>query len=189
MYDQLKNIKVFSSLSHEAISLLVRYLKLVNLPKGTILIEANKIEPYFYIIDQGIARAYSDGEHQQITFWFGQKSDFLFSYNSYINNKPGYENIELLTDCSLYKIRITDLFTLYSSEIELANWGRKIIEAELIATEKRLIDRLFKTATERYQYFSKSTPEIIKSVALKHIASYLGVTQVTLSRIRASCKP
>lgn len=184
----MKNLNVFSSLSHEAISLLAPYLKLVNFPKGTLLIEANKIEPYFYIINQGIARAYSDGEHQQITFWFGQKSDLLFSYHSYINNKPGYESIELLTDCSLYQIRIMDLFTLYSSEIELANWGRKIIESELIAAEKRLIDRLFKTATERYEYFSKATPEIIKSVALKHIASYLGVTQVTLSRIRASCK-
>ncbi|RZK48415.1 MAG: Crp/Fnr family transcriptional regulator, partial [Pedobacter sp.] len=96
--------------------------------------------------------------------------------------------IELLEDCRLYKIKIADLLALYSVNIELANWGRKIVEAELIATEKRLIDRLFKTATERYHDFSIQTPELIKKVALKHIASYLGVTQVTLSRIRATIK-
>lgn len=188
MQNQLKNIEIFSSLSDEALTLLEAHISLVNHQKGEILIHAERTEVFFYIIDRGIARAYSDGENQQITFWFGQKGDILFSYNSYINNEPGYENIELLEDCRLYKIKIANLLALYSVNIELANWGRKIVEAELIATEKRLIDRLFKTATERYHDFSIQTPELIKKVALKHIASYLGVTQVTLSRIRAIVK-
>lgn len=188
MQNQLKNIEIFSSLSDETLALLNAHVSLVNHPKGEILIQAEKTEAYFYIIEKGIARAYSDGESQQITFWFGQKGDILLSYNSYINNKPGYENVELLEDCALYKIKTSDLLTLYTVNIELANWGRKIVETELIATEKRLIDRLFKTATERYRDFSMQTPELIKKVALKHIASYLGVTQVTLSRIRAVIK-
>lgn len=58
-------------------------------------------------------------------------------------------------------------------------------EQELIATERRLIDRSFKGAAERYQEFADHSPSLLKRVALKHIASYLGVTQVTLSRIRA----
>lgn len=188
LQNQLRNIEIFSSLSDEALDLLYVHVSLVNHQKGEILIHAERTEAYFYILEEGIARAYSDGENQQITFWFGEKGDILFSYNSYINNKPGYENIELLEDCRLYKIKIADLLALYSVNIELANWGRKIVEAELIATEKRLIDRLFKTATERYHDFSIQTPELIKKVALKHIASYLGVTQVTLSRIRATIK-
>lgn len=188
MQNQLQNIEIFSSLSDEALALLNVYISLVNHSKGEILIQAEKTEAYFYIIEKGIARAYSDGENQQITFWFGQKGDILFSYNSYINDKPGYENIELLEDCKLYKFKTADLLALYAVNIELANWGRKIVETELIATEKRLIDRLFRTATERYQDFSMQTPELIKKVALKHIASYLGVTQVTLSRIRAVIK-
>lgn len=188
MQNQLKNIEIFSSLSDEALALLKDRISLVSHQKGEILIHAERTEVYFYIIEEGIARAYSDGKNQQITFWFGQKGDMLFSYNSYINNEPGYENIELLEDCRLYKIKIVDLLYLYMVNIELANWGRKIVETELIATEKRLIDRLFKTATDRYHDFSAQTPELIKKVALKHIASYLGVTQVTLSRIRANIK-
>lgn len=188
MHNQLKNIPLFSSLSNSSLLLLAPLFTIINAQKGDVLIKAEKTESYFYIIDNGIARAYSDGENQQITFWFGQKGDALFSYNSYINHKPGYENIELLEDCRLFQIKSADLLSFYATHIEIANWGRKIAEQELIATEKRLIDRLFKTATERYLEFLEQSPELAKKVALKHIASYLGVTQVTLSRIRADIK-
>ena len=185
MQHQLKHIDIFRSLSDEALLAVSNHSQEMSYPKGTILIRADKIEPYFYILKSGIARAYSDGENQQITFWFGESGSVLFSFNSYINDKPGYENIELLEDCVLVRIRLIDLFSLYQANIELANWGRKMAERELIATERRLIDRSFKGAAERYQEFTDQSPALLKRVALKHIASYLGVTQVTLSRIRA----
>lgn len=185
MQHQLKHIDIFRSLSDEALLAVSNHSQEMSYPKGTILIRADKIEPYFYILKSGIARAYSDGENQQITFWFGESGSVLFSFNSYINDKPGYENIELLEDCVLVRIRLIDLFSLYQANTELANWGRKMAERELIATERRLIDRSFKGAAERYQEFTDHSPALLKRVALKHIASYLGVTQVTLSRIRA----
>lgn len=185
MYKQLKDIAICKALSNEALSLLANVCTVVEHAKGTVLIHADKIEPFFYILQNGIARAYSDGENQQITFWFGQKGDILFSFNSYITNSPGYENIELLANSTLIRVKLNDLFLLYEQNLEIANWGRKIAERELIATERRLIDRAFKGAAERYRDFIAQSPELIKKVALKHIASYLGVTQVTLSRIRA----
>jgi CRP-like cAMP-binding protein len=188
LYSQLKNIDIFKPLGNEALEKLAAVSKQVEYPKGTILIHADKTEPYFYILESGIARAYSDGENQQITFWFGQSGNVLFSFNSYINNRPGYENIELLENSILLQVKLSDLFSLYERNLEIANWGRKIAEQELIATEKRLIDRAFKGAAERYHDFVTQSPELIKRVALKHIASYLGVTQVTLSRIRATYK-
>jgi len=188
MQKLLKNIELFNSLSDESLNLLANHIKLVKFKKGKMIIQANKTEPYFYILKRGIARAYSDGENQQITFWFGQAGDVLFSFNSYINQLPGYENIELLEDAELYQIKLNNLFSLYQSNLELANWGRKIAERELISTEKRLIERTFKEAKERYEAFMHQSPELAKRVALKHIASYLGVTQVTLSRIRANSK-
>lgn len=188
MLQQLKNIEILNSLNEASLVQIAAITTPVTYPKGKILIEAGKIEPYFYILESGIARAYSEGPEQQVTFWFGLSGSILFSFNSYINHKPGYENIELLENCKLLQIKITDLFLLYNQHLEIANWGRKIIEQELIATEKRLIDRLFKGASERYQEFVNQSPELIKRVALKHIASYLGVTQVTLSRIRSAIK-
>jgi len=188
LIEQLRNIAVFSSLSDGSLHTLGNYVEGVQYQKGTMIIQADKVEPYFYVLQSGIARAYCDGENQQITFWFGQSGDVLFSFNSYINNRPGYENIELLENSILMRIKLTDLFLLYEQNLEIANWGRKIAEQELIATERRLIDRAFKGAAERYREFAEQSAELIKRVALKHIASYLGVTQVTLSRIRAAYK-
>lgn len=188
MIEQLRDIAVFSALSDNSLHELANYIQYVKHPKGTTIIHADKVEPYFYVLQSGIARAYCDGENQQITFWFGQSGDVLFSFNSYINNRPGYENIELLANSALIRIKLTDLFLLYARNLEIANWGRKIAEQELIATERRLIDRAFKGAAERYREFAEQSAELIKKVALKHIASYLGVTQVTLSRIRATHK-
>jgi len=188
LIEQLRNIAVFSSLNEESLRELSNCMECVQYPKGSTIIRADKVEPYFYVLQSGIARAYSDGENQQITFWFGQSGDVLFSFNSYINNRPGYENIELLANSVLIKIKLADLLWLYQQNLEIANWGRKIAEHELIATERRLIDRAFKGAAERYRDFTEQSPELIKKVALKHIASYLGVTQVTLSRIRAAHK-
>lgn len=188
MIEQLRNIAVFASLSNGSLHALTEHIEYVKHKKGTVIIHSDKIEPYFYVLEKGIARAYCNGENQEITFWFGQSGDVLFSFNSYINNSPGYENIELLENSTLIKIRLNNLFSLYEHHLEIANWGRKVAEQELIATERRLIDRAFKGAAERYQEFATQSHELIKRVALKHIASYLGVTQVTLSRIRATYK-
>lgn len=159
-----------------------------SFPKGTILMKTDKTEQFLYFIKKGIVRAYAMQEEIEITFWFGKEGDAILSMRSYIEQKPGYENIELLENADLYKINISELQKLYREDIHIANWGRKIAETELIKTEERLISRQFKTATERYLQLQKEQPEILKRVSLGHIASYLGITQVSLSRIRAEIR-
>lgn len=160
----------------------------VSFAKGHILMHANKVEPHIYFIKKGIARAYAYKEATEITFWFGIEGETILSMKSYIENNKGYENIELLEDCTLYAFHGNDLQKLYETDIEIANWGRKFAEKELVKTEQRLINREFKTASERYQQLLTDYPHLIQRVALGHIASYLGITQVSLSRIRAEKK-
>lgn len=188
MQDIIKKINKIYPLEEGELRLLVQIMERVELPKNHILINAEKVERYLYIIEKGIARAYSNTDKYQTTFWFGEETDIILSYNSYINQQPGYENIELLADSILYRISSHSLQDLYLNHIGLANWGRKLAELELIKTEERLINRQFKTATERYQDLITKTPSLIKRVQLGYIASYLGITQVTLSRIRAELK-
>ena len=188
MEHTLKKIKNIYPLEEEHLNLLLSSLSCMEFPKNHLLIKAGKIEPVLYFIETGIARAYIDGLNNRITFWFGMEGDVVLSYNSYINGKPGYENIELLEDSILHRISNNTLQNLYQNHVGLANWGRKLAELELIKTEERLINKQFKTATERYQQLIRETPSLIKRVQLGHIASYLGVTQVTLSRIRAELK-
>lgn len=167
---------------------LKQYITEVNHPKGFCLMEVNKIVPHIYFLKKGIVRAYASTENQDITFWFGTEGEPIISMKSYVENKPGYESIELLEDCELYQLETEKLKTLYHEDIHIANWGRKFAERELIKTEELIISRQYKTALERYKDLLKDKPYLLQRVQLGHIASYLGITQVSLSRIRAEIK-
>lgn len=157
-------------------------------PKGHILFKADKIETSIYFIKKGIARAYAYSDENEITFWFGREGDPIVSMQSYVNNQKGYEDVELLEDCELYELKTEKLHKLFLEDIHIANWGRKFSELELIKSEERLISLQFNTATERYLALLENCPSIIQRVQLSYIASYLGITQVSLSRIRATLK-
>lgn len=160
----------------------------VKYPKGYQVLSADKIERSIYFIKKGIVRAYINSPDGEVTFWFGKEGDTIVSMKSYVDNQQGYENIELLEDCTLYNLSVTALNNLFATDIHIANWGRKFAEQELLKTEERLIERQFGTATERYNNLIKNNPELLQRIQLSYIASYLGITQVSLSRIRAQVK-
>ncbi|MBB6499515.1 Crp/Fnr family transcriptional regulator [Pedobacter cryoconitis] len=188
MQNTLETIKNIYPLKEQHLNLLLQELSVVELPKNHLIIKADKVERSLYFIETGVARAYVDGRDNRITFWFGMEGDIILSYHSYVNNKPGYESIELLEDCLLYELKTEALEQLYNTHTELANWGRKLAELILIKTEESYIGRLFKPAKERYIDLLQTDPLLIQRIPLGHIASYLGVTQVTLSRIRAEVR-
>lgn len=160
----------------------------VRYPKGHMLFRADKIEPNVYFIKKGIVRAYIDLEDNEITYWFGKEGQTVISMKSYVESRKGYENIELLEDGEFYELKTKDLQKLFNEDIHIANWGRKFAEQELVIMEERFISRQFRTATERYKELLKDEPDLIQRVQLGHIASYLGITQVSLSRIRAEIR-
>ena len=160
----------------------------VTFQKGFILMESNKIIPHIYFLKKGIVRAFASTENNDITFWFGAEGEPVVSMKSYVDEKPGYESIELLEDCELYQLETSKLKALFNEDINIANWGRKFAERELIKTEELIISRQYKTALERYKDLLRDKPYLIQRVQLGHIASYLGITQVSLSRIRAEIR-
>ena len=96
----LENIYPLPDTSKE---LLKKSITEVKYKKGHILLRADKIEKNIYFIKKGVARAYSYKDNDEITFWFGKEGDTIISMKSYIANQKGYENVELLEDCELYK--------------------------------------------------------------------------------------
>ncbi|WP_262147214.1 Crp/Fnr family transcriptional regulator [Chryseobacterium foetidum] len=167
---------------------LIQNITEVSYTKGFCLMKAGKVVPYIYFLKKGIARAYASSENNDITFWFGTEGEPVVSMKSYVEGKPGYESIELLEDCELYQLETSKLKALFNEDIHIANWGRKFAERELIKTEELIISRQYKTALERYKDLLKGKPYLLQRVQLGHIASYLGMSQVSLSRIRAEIK-
>ncbi|REC78636.1 Crp/Fnr family transcriptional regulator [Chryseobacterium elymi] len=181
----LDRIYVLPEASKDALK---KHIQEVSHPKYFCLMEADKIIPHIYFIRKGIVRAYASTAENDITFWFGNEGETIVSMKSYVEDRPGYESIELLEDCDLYILETESLRKLFNADIHIANWGRKFAEKELVKTEELIISRQFKTSLERYKDLMTHKPDLLKRVQLGHIASYLGITQVSLSRIRAEIK-
>lgn len=156
----------------------------VTLNKHTILLKAGKVASRIYFIKKGVVRAFSDHDDGEITFWFGEEGETILPMRSYVENEKAYENIELLEDCILYGIDISNLRQLFNEHIDIANWGRTLAEKELLKLESRMISRELLSARQRYDTLLQSQPSLLQRVPLKYIASYLGITPVSLSRIR-----
>lgn len=165
-----------------------KYITEVTYPKGHLLLNAGKIETSVFFMKKGIARVYTQTPDNEITFLFCEEGDTIVSMKSYVLNQPGYEDVELLEECKLYELKTPALHKLTDNDIHIANWAKRFAELELIKTEERFISRQFRTAKERYKEILRDNPGLIQRVQLGHIASYLGITQVSLSRIRADIK-
>ncbi len=160
----------------------------IELPKGHLLFHAGKLEHDIYFMARGIASIYYFHEANKVILCFNSEGDALISLKSYIQHRPGYEHVELLEPSRLFHLKTADLHRLYASDIHIANWGRKLAELELIKAEEQLMSKLFKTASERYNELIQTQPTLLQRVPLGSIASYLGISQVTLSRIRAEVR-
>ena len=137
---------------------LVEHLSRVDYPKGYHILEAGKTETNIFFIGKGIVRAYIPVDGKEVTFWIGKEGSTIVSLKSYVNNQQGYESMELMED------------------------------SEFLQTEERLISLLFTTASERYMKLIQDNPELLQRMPLECLASYLGITPVSLSRIRAKLK-
>ncbi|HVI49180.1 MAG TPA: Crp/Fnr family transcriptional regulator [Chitinophaga sp.] len=188
MQHTLARIRSVYPLTEDRVTQFSSLLEEVTCRKGHRLFKEGQISRDLYFLEKGIARAYCNLTSSELTFWFGMEGDVLLSFYGYVNNTPGYESIELLEDAVMYRIRMEDLEQLYNTDIHFANWGRKLLEKELILTEERFISRQFRTATERYKELMEQMPQLLQRVQLGYIASYLGITQVSLSRIRAELR-
>ena len=163
----------------------------VSYPKGFRVLESGKVEKDIFFIKKGIVRAYTSVDGKDITFWVGKEGATLVSMNSmkgYVNDEPGYETMELMEDSVLYVLERKKLKELFSEDLHIANWGRRYAEMELLATEERLISMLSAIASERYKELLEKEPDLLQRLPLGSIATYLGITQASLSRIRAQIK-
>lgn len=160
----------------------------VELPKGTALFRDDQLAQHLYVLQQGLARAYARRLDREVTFWFSAEGAVLASIRGYTEQTVSYETIELLEDSVLFRLPGPALQQLYRTDVHLANWGRVLVERVWRQTEQQLIARQFRTAEERYADLLQHQPQLLQRAALGHIASYLGITQVTLSRVRAKGK-
>jgi len=181
----LNHIKSYHSLNPEAQDALQGSFEEVVLSKGEYLVNEGKICRHLYFLQQGSLRGYYNLEGREVTHWFAFTEDFVTSFHSFITGQAAVENIQLLEGSVLWAISKDKLTGLMNGFHEIERIVRIAYEKYYIRLEERFVNAHFKTASERYQDLMKQSPHIIERVPLGCIASYLGISQETLSRIRS----
>ncbi|TCD00565.1 Crp/Fnr family transcriptional regulator [Pedobacter frigidisoli] len=159
--------------------------EIVEVKKKTKLLSVGERSNIIYFIVTGAARIYYlDKAGKETNTWFLFENELLISVYSFYTGKPSFEYIETLEDCKLIAVRREKLDEMYLKFMEFNFSGRKLTEYyhmrnELQANELRML-----SAKERYENLLERNPQLFQRVSLGHIASYLGISQETLSRIR-----
>jgi CRP-like cAMP-binding protein len=138
-----------------------------------------------YFMKKGIARIYYNKNGIDVTESFAFENNIIARVESLFTEKPSRKAIQIIENAEIIGINATHLFQLYDTHPKVERLFRKIFESAYVETIQRIEGIQFYTAEERYQTLLKETPDILKRIPLKYIASYLGITQVTLSRIRS----
>lgn len=185
MYNVIRKMKSLCPISDETIRELESCLVQHRFPKRHLLIKENIYTRYAYFIEKGITRSYWLADGKEITTSFAWEGSIVFSMDELYYNKPSEEFVETLEETEAYAIAHSDLNRLFKTNLELCNWGRIIHQNEYRRLHRSHKERLTLPAKERYEEFRKQFPEVCKRVNLGYIASYLGITISTLSRLRA----
>jgi CRP-like cAMP-binding protein len=152
--------------------------------KGDILISEGKICNQLFFIKKGFLRGFHYHNGREITSWFGFENDFASSTYSFVSRKPGVETVEAIENSILYVITYDDLNDIYSKFPEFNYVGRLLTEKYYVDLMERTLCLQFQTAKESYEQLIAIQPHILQRASLGNIASYLGISQETLSRIR-----
>lgn len=185
MQQLINKLKQLHHVSEEMQEHLQSQFTKIVLPKNEMLIEEGKICRHLYFLEQGCLRGFYNLDGKEITYWFGFESDFVTSFHSFITQEPSVENIQLIEGSVLWSISKDALNRLVDQHREAERLLRIAYEKYYIRLENRFVNSQFRTAAERYEQLLQETPEIIERVPLGCIASYLGISQETLSRVRS----
>ena len=177
-------IKSLCPLSDETVRELEACVTPCHFPKRTLLVREGIYCKYAYFIEKGMTRSYWLVDGVEYTTSFAGDGCIVFSMDELYYNEVSQEFVETLEEVEAYRIKLTDLRRLWETNLELSNWGLIIHQNEYRRLHQSHKERLTLPAKERYEAFKKQFPEVCKRVNLGFIASYLGITQSTLSRLR-----
>ncbi|MDX2432120.1 MAG: Crp/Fnr family transcriptional regulator [Bacteroides sp.] len=178
-------LKAFAPFTDYEIETAEPFLRTVSIKKGSFFSKAGMITDRVGFVSQGLLRSFYTIKDKETTTYFLQVGSFAAALLSFLQMKPAVENIQALEDSELIVISRKDLFKLYDENWKWQQVGRVLIENYYVIMEQRSIGLQSLSAQERYAIFLKEFPDVIKSVPLHQIASFLGITPETLSRIRS----
>lgn len=180
----IEHIDHIYKVNNEAKKALSSIITTKHFSKNEIIQDINTSCRTVYIVESGCARIFYYKDGYDITEHFAFVNELIVRAESLFSGKPTSKGIQAIDDTSMLAINSESLFKLYDQHHDLERLFRLIFEKEYVNTVRRIESLQFKSAKERYLDLLQST-NYVQTIPLKYIASYLGITQVSLSRIRA----
>ena len=185
--DNSKIKEIFKDLefTENEIEIITSVFHKVEVKKGSILLKPGDfVKEHYYILDGCLRAFHIDSHGKEHTVQFGIKDWWISDYTAFFTGSKSIMTIEALKDAILYRISEEDKEYLYAQIPKIEHFFRIKLEKAFAAFQGRILRNLSQNATERYLNFIEAYPNIEKCVKNYHIASYLGITTESLSRIR-----
>lgn len=157
-----------------------------QVPKDHFLIRNKEVADYIFFINKGIARIYYHKGGKEITEWIALDGQFFLSITSFFQRTPSHLMIKTIEPAEVFGIHHNKLMELAKQYHDVETLFRKLLTSSLILSQQRMDSIQFETAQQRYERLLQQFPDMVKRVPLSYIASFLGVTLETLSRIRSA---
>ncbi len=172
------------SVSKEALKIIVNMFNEIDFEKNEFLLKQGKVSDYYYLAE-GFIRAYTyDTNGIETTTYFYTKDHVIFEAASFFLHIPSTEYIQAITPCKVFAVTFEKLNVLFHEVPEFREFARAMLVREFVAYKQRTLAMINKSAEERYANLIATNKEIFQYAQLKHVASYLGMTDTSLSRIR-----
>lgn len=174
----------YSKLDAACIEAMLTHLRPIHAAKETRLVKEGQYADKTYYIIHGCVRAFYIKDGKEITDWFAFENEFVCSIHSFFNGVPSPHFIEVLEDSWLLEINRDAADMLSRAYHSFETLQKSVVIHTLLKLQNRVEGLLFENAHNRYHHLIAQQPDITQRISLTHIASHLGITLETLSRIR-----
>ena len=174
----------FTLLTNECKLDLINSAKIFTVGKATMIVQEGQNADKLYFIISGCMRVFYQKNEKDITDWFAFENDFVSSINSFFLNISSPHFIKTLEETSYMEISRENTLRLMEKHHCFETLGRKAITQIMLQLQNRIVSLQFETAQQKYDNLLTIRPDVTQRVPLNNIASYLGISLETLSRIR-----
>jgi CRP-like cAMP-binding protein len=181
----LSNVAKHIKLTDDEVAFFTSLLKHRKIRKRQYLLQAGDVNIYENFVTKGCLRAYTvDAQGEEHIAMFGLEGWWISDLYSFLTNTPATQNIDALEDSEVFSIERSDLDSLYEKVPKFNKFFLKLLQNAFVAHQRRILAAISQTAEEQYINFVTKYPSIEQRVPQHQIASYLGLSPETISRIR-----